>query len=237
MLPKLRYDARMLRWTAVSAVVVLALAGLSAAQIHGVAPSVTSYGFGGHAQPTAPRASVTSLGPAGYGHYRFTTSGVHPSRPGHGHRPIYPGYPYYGVYYPYYPAVDPYVYGGPDDNGQSSDAQDQYHGGPTIFDRRGNGDRYPVEAPAPATETAYNAAPAAATNAAPEPAQPATVLIFKDGHKQELGNYAIVGSSLFDLTSGRRQKIALSDLDVPATVKANEDQGIDFTLPGQPSGS
>ena len=176
MLPKLGYDARMLRWMAVSAVMVLALLGLSAAQINGVAPSVTSYGFGGHAQPTAPRASVTSLGPNGYGPPRFMTSGIYPSRPGHGHRPIYPGYPYYPVYYPYYPVVDPYVYGGPVDS--SSDTGDQYHGGPTIFDRRGNGDRYPVEAATPAAGTPDNVARATPSNAAPEPAQPATILIF-----------------------------------------------------------
>jgi hypothetical protein len=63
------------------------------------------------------------------------------------------------------------------------------------------------------------------------------VLIFKDGHKQQISNYAIVGANLFDLSNGRRQKIALSDLDVAATQKANEDQGVDFKLPGIPTGS
>jgi len=62
-------------------------------------------------------------------------------------------------------------------------------------------------------------------------------LIFKDGHKQEVGNYAIVGTNLFDLTPGRRQKIALGDLDLPATQKANDDLGIDFKLPELPSGN
>jgi hypothetical protein len=46
-----------------------------------------------------------------------------------------------------------------------------------------------------------------------------------------------VGTNLFDLTPGHRQKIALSDLDLPATQKANDDQGNDFKLPGLPDGN
>jgi hypothetical protein len=57
------------------------------------------------------------------------------------------------------------------------------------------------------------------------------VLVFKDGHQVEVENYAIVGSTLYDLTGGRRQKIALSDLDLTATAKQNDDRGIDFQLP------
>jgi hypothetical protein len=37
---------------------------------------------------------------------------------------------------------------------------------------------------------------------------------------------------LYDLTGGRRQKIALADLDLAATEKQNEDRGIDFRVPG-----
>jgi hypothetical protein len=56
--------------------------------------------------------------------------------------------------------------------------------------------------------------------------------VFKDGHQIEVANYAIVGSMLYDLTGGRRQKIALADLDLAATEKQNEDRGIDFRVPG-----
>jgi hypothetical protein len=75
--------------------------------------------------------------------------------------------------------------------------------------------------------------------AAPQPVialQP-TILIFKDGHKQQIGNYAIVGSNLYDLTPGRRQKVALTDLDLDATQKANDDEGNDFRLPQLPDGN
>jgi hypothetical protein len=51
-------------------------------------------------------------------------------------------------------------------------------------------------------------------------------------------NYAIVGTTLFDLTDGRARKIQLADLDIPATQKTNEDHGIDFQVPaeGKPAG-
>lgn len=69
--------------------------------------------------------------------------------------------------------------------------------------------------------------------APPEPvvAQPTTVLVFKDGHRSEVGNYAIVGDSLFDFSGDRTRKILLADLDIPATIKLNEAAGVEFRLP------
>ena len=63
------------------------------------------------------------------------------------------------------------------------------------------------------------------------PDSPATVFIFKDGHKLEIRNYAIVGQTLFDFTSKPLKKLQIADLDVDATRKANEDLGISLTLP------
>jgi hypothetical protein len=67
--------------------------------------------------------------------------------------------------------------------------------------------------------------------AASETAQPSTILVFKDGHQVEVGNYAIVSQTLYDLTPGHPRKIALADLDIPATEKQNDDNGVTFTLP------
>ena len=67
--------------------------------------------------------------------------------------------------------------------------------------------------------------------ATPTPDQPRTVLVFKDGHQLEVENYAIVGSTLYDLTEGRRHKIPLSDLDLDATTKQNDERGVDFQVP------
>jgi len=61
--------------------------------------------------------------------------------------------------------------------------------------------------------------------------QPTTVLIFRDQHKQEVENYAIVGHMLWNFAPQHTQKIPLSDLDLAATTKANDDRGVTFRIP------
>jgi hypothetical protein len=67
-----------------------------------------------------------------------------------------------------------------------------------------------------------------------------TVLIFRDGHREQIPEYAIVGSTLYASgdywQSGQWTKnIQLSALDIPATMKANHDNGVNFTLPSAPN--
>jgi len=57
-----------------------------------------------------------------------------------------------------------------------------------------------------------------------------TVLVFRDGHQQEVSNYAIMGQTVYIFDS-RTQKIALADLDVAATIKVNDDRGVEFHIP------
>lgn len=57
-------------------------------------------------------------------------------------------------------------------------------------------------------------------------------LIFKDGRPpEEIQNYLVMRTTLTVLDGGRRREIPLSDLDVPATVTANRQSGVDFQLP------
>ena len=125
-------------------------------------------------------------------------------------------------------ATDDYA----DPDADADDNDPNYQGGPTVFDRRGSGeDSYvpPVEdVPSP-----HAAQDQDADATASEPPQDPTILVFKDGHKLEIGNYAIVGATLFDLTPGHARKIALADLDVNATYKQNDDRGVIFLLPAQ----
>ena len=116
--------------------------------------------------------------------------------------------------------------------------EEDYRGGPTIFDRRGPGQPAPSYADAYArrprrSETETEAA-APAPPETPVPDQPQTVLIFKDGHQLEVQNYAVIGDMLYDLTPGRHHKIALADLDLTSTAQQNDDRGIDFRLPPNP---
>jgi hypothetical protein len=63
-----------------------------------------------------------------------------------------------------------------------------------------------------------------------------TVLVFRDQRKQEIRNYAIVGETLWCFTPQRTQKIPLSELDLDATVKENDDRGLTFRVPGRNEG-
>ncbi len=59
-----------------------------------------------------------------------------------------------------------------------------------------------------------------------------TVLVFRDQHREEVHNYAIVGTTLWNFAPAHTQKIALAQLDLPATEKVNEDRGVTFSVPG-----
>jgi hypothetical protein len=63
-----------------------------------------------------------------------------------------------------------------------------------------------------------------------------TILIFRDQRKQQVQNYAIVGQTLWNFTGQRAQKIPLASLDLAATLKANDEQGVTFRIPETPPG-
>jgi hypothetical protein len=64
----------------------------------------------------------------------------------------------------------------------------------------------------------------------PEPLPP-TTLVFRDAHREDVQNYAIVGDTLWILNESRARKRPLADLDVQATRQANSDRGVDFSVP------
>jgi hypothetical protein len=72
------------------------------------------------------------------------------------------------------------------------------------------------------------------------PELPPTVLIFRDGHREQLPEYAIVGSTIYASgdywQSGHWTKnIQVSALNIPATVRANHENGVKFMLPSAPN--
>jgi len=58
-----------------------------------------------------------------------------------------------------------------------------------------------------------------------------TVLVYRDGHTEEVQNYAIVGKTIWVFSEARARKVPLSDLDLAATKRDNEDRGIEFVVP------
>ena len=57
------------------------------------------------------------------------------------------------------------------------------------------------------------------------------LIVYKDGHEQEIQNYAIVGDTLYELGAFTSHKIKLADLDLKQTIEKNEQRGVDFSLP------
>src|SRR5207302_7592356 len=96
----------------------------------------------------------------------------------------------------------------------------------------------PASAPSPPVASARPAAAASpAAPIIPLAPEPPTVLVFKDGHHLEIGNYAIVGETLYNMSGDYRSfKISLALLDLDATVKANEERGLEFHLPVKKNG-
>jgi len=79
--------------------------------------------------------------------------------------------------------------------------------------------------------------PGAAT--APTKELPPAILVYHDGHTEELSSYSIIGVTLYTKadywTSGAwTRKIQIADLNLPATLKQNHDRGLAFQLPSGP---
>jgi hypothetical protein len=213
------------------------IAQRSTIEFHGIPASVTS-----------PRVDGTFRGiPASVTDPTFRPStSAHPF--GHGtccshehHRSFTPVYavPYYGYYgYPYdydastaydqpqqpvqQEAPPPQVIIIKDERSSASNDDPRY--GQREFDE---GDSYEL----PAKKEVARAKPAPPP-VVQEEQLPMTTLIYRDGHKSELRNYAIVGSNLIDLTkSSLMKKIPLASLDLEATRRENEENGVDFHLP------
>lgn len=58
-----------------------------------------------------------------------------------------------------------------------------------------------------------------------------TTLVFRDGRRSQVENYAIVGNMLWVFTDQRRTKIPIAELDLKSTQQVNEDRGVDFAIP------
>jgi len=207
------------------------------AQIHGVPAGATSFpagfnGFHGNFPPGIP-ASATSLGPRGFTPVRpfnqlnrFDNRRFRTDRLG---RHIQPFFSPLG-YSPFYYDLSTFPDYGSSSASYSPPTQAGNDSAPskveiTVVDKRGD----------PARSETSTAAPDSSASA-PIPAPPleeaeAKTLVMRDGSKREIRNYAILGKNIFDLSDGRSRRIPLDDVDVPATTKVNEENGVDFKLP------
>lgn len=158
----------------------------------------------------------------------------------------FPGYFYPGYLPPYY--YDPYGYGyAPpvvmEDNsslpgaGTFNSAAPPYQqmyspnaGTNSVIDEEQGGSFYARPEVPPVAPVVPPQSQGVVTTNGGEESDVRTLLIFKDGHQLEVTNYAIMGSTVYVFT-GDRRKIPLSDIDLDATIKANEQRGVDFHVP------
>jgi hypothetical protein len=66
------------------------------------------------------------------------------------------------------------------------------------------------------------------------------LLVFRDGHSEEVERYMVQGNVIFASTNywstgSWTRKIPVAELDMPATLKLNEERGVSFKLPSGPN--
>jgi hypothetical protein len=216
------------------ALLTLATSVVVSAQIHGARRSGVPRLPASINSPGTPGFAGTFSTGRGHGGIAF---GHHPGFTGFRnhqfHRHSYPVIvnPYY--YWPYYGWNYGWDY--PFDSYDLSTYQQQPYPQQTqpiivVVDPRASEERYGDHS----FDEARNSPPPAAQPQAP-PAPPQeqepTLLVFRDGHKQEVRNYAIVGPMLWDFGGKGTHKIPLADLDLDTTRKLNDERGVDFVLP------
>jgi hypothetical protein len=204
------------------------------------APAMTSLGQAPSSFPSALGASGAVLPP-----HNVNTS-FNEQRRSHSFAPVLLGSPFLYADYSTQPltvqSAPPVVIVQP---ASTPDALEETKSEPLLIELRGNryvrfgGAQKSVErgtnAPPDYVESGVGKLPRLA-----QPALPPTLLVFRDGHREQVPEYAIVSGVLYASEdywqSGHWTKtIQLSTLDIPATVKANHDNGVKFMLPSAPN--
>ena len=242
-IPKLRarqaiqgYNAAMRRlWMLAALTVILAVPSAFAQRRGGsIGGGGAHMGSFSHGAPMISHGGSFAGAPHSNG-VSFTTSYRNPYHYahggyGHGYRHRFYGYGYgypsYGLY-----GYDPFLWG----SSSSYDNSDQYGGQNQQLSQQVNElsnevarlrDEQEIRASTP-LPTNRQAPPDTAKANISDP----TVLVFRDQHREEIRNYAVVGRTLWVFNEDRAKKIPLTDLDVPATIKVNDDRGVDFNVP------
>ncbi|MGA6985974.1 MAG: hypothetical protein WBZ01_07975 [Terriglobales bacterium] len=150
----------------------------------------------------------------------------YPRRSFYGQRGYYPYYPY-AAYYPYYGSYSDPLY---DSNDQDSYAEASNPAPYAQDSPQDSGLQRDVQALNGKIDRLQ--ADVEARNHPKTEMEPATALVFRDKHVEEVRNYAISGGTLWVLNESAAKKIPLAQLDLDATVKMNDDRGVDFQVPG-----
>src|SRR6202049_5322163 len=201
----------------------------------------------------APIATAQMRGPAlrspsGFGHGIGVSFTGRPHSHGFGPGAIFLGDPFYADY-PFAPVTIPPQYVVVQPPPAVADMPQETKSEPLMIELQGNryvrfgGSQQSAARGMNGAPDYVDAQPSNSPSIPQHPAQaelPPTVLVFRDGHREQVPEYAIVGSTLYTngdyWQSGHWTKnIQLSTLNIPATMKANHDNGVHFTLPSAPN--
>ncbi|HWX92528.1 MAG TPA: hypothetical protein VNY29_07835 [Terriglobales bacterium] len=140
----------------------------------------------------------------------------------------YPGY-YGGYYSPFYGDW----YGSSSDSSASDYVQQQT--ARQIDDLRAEVQRLQEERDYSRPPEEYPQAPVAAVPRPPTDTRLESdlpiVLVFLDKRIQEVKNYAVMNETLVVFDGTRSRRIPLADVDLAATMKLNDERGVDFQIP------
>jgi hypothetical protein len=138
---------------------------------------------------------------------------------------------------PYHFYASPYGYGGlpyelgyPDFNGYADSGS-----GGSADDEAASSQESPSGPSGYGPDDSYRPSYAAGSSVAAAPvSEPVLTVVFRDGHTQQIRNYALTRASLIvldDAASGRQQSISLDQIDLPATEQSAQNAGLDFHPP------
>jgi hypothetical protein len=154
-----------------------------------------------------------------------------------GHHRYYPGYGYYGSPFWYSDYYEPYDvdYAPPEPPAPAPVMQIKAEPTP-------DPELLELRAGQWVRVTNFTAAAAATTAPSqPSPAKPLppAVLVFRDGHSEEISSYSIIGPAIYTKadywsTGKWTRTIQLADVNIPATIEQNHARGINFGLPSSP---
>ena len=225
----------MRRWLAVAALGAVFVA----APLWGQRRGGMSGGFGGHAGIAARGAVGGMRGPAMGFHSGFGGVPRPGFRPGFGRGPFFGNrfhrrYPYWGWGYGYPWAWGwgyPWDYGGYDNSSYAQQYYPQEDYANPSYGQNGRMQDQQAEIDRLNDQVERLRAERNAQRQSPAIAEKPTELIFRDKRTEEIQNYAITGQTLWVLSDQHARKIPLSELDIVATQKVNEERGVDFSVP------
>ena len=213
-----------------------------------LASPTQAQGHGGHGFAPGGRSTV-SRGHASGGHFARMRRGRHFAGSGFGpnYYPYYDSgyYPYDSSYYPDYDYQDESGEAPPPFRAQAAPAPPaNVSKAPEALVMELRGDHWvrltsygPM---AVSGEGEGGPQPGAAQGAQAPRELPSAVLVFRDGHQEEVAKYTIVGTTItikadYWSSGSWTRKILIADLNLAATMQANQERGAKFSLPSRPS--